>query len=75
MSSICQACASARRRLPPSTRSRARTKTLGLFGTGKQARNALEAIEVVRPINQVNVYSPHTEHREAFRAGKMSRNG
>ena len=48
--------------------------TLGLFGTGKQARSALEAIAVVRPINRVNVYSPHAEHREAF-AQEMSRDG
>src|SRR5580692_7867315 len=32
--------------------------TLGLFGTGKQARCALEAIAVVRPLRRVNVYSP-----------------
>jgi alanine dehydrogenase len=40
--------------------------TLGLFGTGKQARNALEAIVQVRPIKRVNVYSPSAEHRAAF---------
>ena len=41
-------------------------QTLGLFGTGKQARNALEAIAVVRPISRVNVYSPSAEHRASF---------
>jgi alanine dehydrogenase len=41
-------------------------KTLGLFGTGKQAHNALEAIALVRPITRVNVYSPNTDHRQAF---------
>jgi alanine dehydrogenase len=46
-------------------------QTLGLFGTGKQARNALEAIALVRPIRRVNVYSPHPEHRVAF-AREMS---
>jgi ornithine cyclodeaminase/alanine dehydrogenase-like protein (mu-crystallin family) len=40
--------------------------TLGLFGTGKQARNALEAIAVVRPLRRVNVYSPSATHREDF---------
>ncbi len=40
--------------------------TLGLFGTGKQARNALEAIVLVRPIRNVNVFSPDAEHRAAF---------
>ena len=40
--------------------------TLGLFGTGKQARSALEAIALVRPLRRVNVYSPNAEHRAAF---------
>jgi len=40
--------------------------TLGLFGTGKQARAALEAIACVRPIRRVNIYSPSAEHREHF---------
>jgi alanine dehydrogenase len=48
--------------------------TLGLFGTGKQARNALEAIALVRPIRRVNVYSPSAEHRTAF-ARDLSRDG
>jgi alanine dehydrogenase len=48
--------------------------TLGLFGTGKQARNALEAIAVVRPLRRVNVYSPSAQHREAF-ARSMARDG
>jgi alanine dehydrogenase len=50
------------------------TQTLGLFGTGKQARSALEAIAVVRPIRRVNVYSPNVEHRTMF-ARDMSRDG
>jgi alanine dehydrogenase len=48
--------------------------TLGLLGTGKQARSALEAIALVRAISRVNVYSPSAEHREAF-AREMTRNG
>src|SRR6516162_9877838 len=46
--------------------SRADAATLGLFGTGKQARCALEAVELVRPIRRVNVYSPSAAHRAAF---------
>jgi alanine dehydrogenase len=48
--------------------------TLGLFGTGKQARCAVEAIAVVRPLRRVNVYSPSAEHRENF-AREMARDG
>jgi ornithine cyclodeaminase/alanine dehydrogenase-like protein (mu-crystallin family) len=48
--------------------------TLGLFGTGKQARCALEAIAVVRPLRRVNVYSPGAEHRADF-AREMARDG
>src|SRR4051812_35051813 len=47
--------------------------TLGLFGTGKQARAAFEAITLVRPFKRVNVFSPNKEHREAF-ARQMARN-
>jgi alanine dehydrogenase len=46
--------------------------TLGLFGTGKQARAALEAIAIVRPIRHVNVYSPSAAHLAAF-AKEMTR--
>jgi alanine dehydrogenase len=48
--------------------------TLGLFGSGKQARNALEAIAVVRPLRRVNVYSPDAAHRQDF-ARAMARDG
>jgi alanine dehydrogenase len=48
--------------------------TLGLLGTGKQARNALEAIAVVRPLRRVNVYSPSAAHRADF-ARAMTRDG
>jgi len=48
--------------------------TLGLFGTGKQARSALEAVALVRSIRRVNVYSPSAEHRAAF-VREMCRDG
>jgi ornithine cyclodeaminase/alanine dehydrogenase-like protein (mu-crystallin family) len=48
--------------------------TLGLFGTGKQARCALEAIAAVRPLRRVNVYSPSAEHRRDF-VRDMARDG
>ena len=48
--------------------------TLGLFGTGKQARTAFEAITAVRPIRQVRVHSPNDVHRDAF-ADEMARQG
>ena len=48
--------------------------TLGLFGTGKQARSALEAIALVRPLKRVNVYSLNAAHRDAF-VRDMARTG
>ena len=39
---------------------------LGLFGTGKQARNAFEAITTVRKIERVHIYSPNADHRSDF---------
>jgi len=54
--------------------SRTDAATLGLFGTGKQARYALEAVQLVRPIRRVNVYSPSAAHRSAF-AHEMRRDG
>ncbi|MFM1815526.1 MAG: hypothetical protein RLZ98_2221 [Pseudomonadota bacterium] len=48
--------------------------TLGLFGTGKQARNAFEAICAVRPITKAKIYSPNEEHKQAF-AAEMARQG
>jgi alanine dehydrogenase len=53
---------------------RADASTLGLFGTGKQARAALEAIALVRPIKRINVYSPSADHRQDF-AREMTRPG
>jgi len=51
---------------------RADAATLGLFGTGKQARCALEAVQLVRPIRRVNVYSPSAAHRATFAQGMSS---
>lgn len=48
--------------------------TLGMFGSGKQARAALDAIASVRPITRVNVYSPSEEHRLRF-AAEAGRDG
>jgi len=42
--------------------------TLGLFGSGTQARGQLRAIATVRDVERVNVYSPTSDHREAFAA-------
>jgi alanine dehydrogenase len=40
--------------------------TLGIFGTGKQARTQVLAVCKVRPIRTVKVYSRDAERREAF---------
>lgn len=45
--------------------------TVGLYGSGKQARTQLEAICKVRPVKHVNVYSPNEANRIRF-AGEMS---
>jgi ornithine cyclodeaminase/alanine dehydrogenase-like protein (mu-crystallin family) len=42
--------------------------TLGLIGSGHQARYQVAAAQVARPLAQVKVYSPTREHREAFAA-------
>jgi len=47
---------------------------LGVFGSGKQARCALDAIVSIRPIERVNVYSPNADHREAFVRDFAARN-
>lgn len=47
---------------------------VGMFGTGKQAKAALEAIAAVRPITRVNVFSPNADHRNRFVAD-MSQQG
>ena len=43
-------------------------KTVGIFGSGNEARRHLEAICLVRGIDHVKVYSPNREHREKFAA-------
>ena len=42
------------------------SKTMGLFGTGGQARTQLLAVCAVLPIERVHVYSRNPEHRAAF---------
>ena len=39
---------------------------LGLFGTGRQARAALDAVCAVRPIKRVRLYSPNRDHCDRF---------
>jgi ornithine cyclodeaminase/alanine dehydrogenase-like protein (mu-crystallin family) len=45
--------------------------TVGLFGSGKQARTQLQAVCKVRRIRQARVYSPNEERRKRF-AAEMS---
>ena len=40
--------------------------TLGVLGSGRQARTQVEAVSRVRPIREVKVFSPTPEHRERF---------
>lgn len=47
---------------------RADASTVGLFGTGKQARTQLLAVCKVRPIKKVHVYGRDPERRTAFAA-------
>ena len=42
------------------------THTLGILGSGVQARSHLDAISRVRPLERVRVWSPTRQHREAF---------
>jgi len=42
--------------------------TMGLFGTGRQARRHLKVMCSLRPIEKVKVYSRKPENRTAFRA-------
>ncbi|MCE9533092.1 MAG: ornithine cyclodeaminase family protein [Planctomycetes bacterium] len=51
--------------------SRPESSTVGLFGTGKQARTQLLGMTKVRTIQQAFVYSPNEEHRKTF-AAEMS---
>jgi ornithine cyclodeaminase/alanine dehydrogenase-like protein (mu-crystallin family) len=45
---------------------RPESATLGLIGTGDQARAHLRVLIEVRPITQVKVFSPNASHRETF---------
>lgn len=47
---------------------RANSKTVGIFGSGVQARTQLEAICTVREIEQVFVYSPNSINAQKFAA-------
>jgi ornithine cyclodeaminase/alanine dehydrogenase-like protein (mu-crystallin family) len=40
--------------------------TVGIFGSGKQARTQLLAVSKVRTLSRATVYSPNPAHREAF---------
>ena len=51
--------------------SRPDSATVGIYGTGDQARTQLEAICAVRPIRRVLAFSRDSEHRLAF-ANEMS---
>lgn len=50
-------------------------KTLGLFGTGKQAGSAFDALTTVRKFERVVVHSPSAEHRAEFVARKRKETG
>ena len=45
--------------------------TVGIYGSGKQARTQVQAVCKVRKISRVHVYSPNEEHRHRF-AEEMS---
>jgi len=47
---------------------RADARTVGLFGTGKQARTQLKAVCSVRRIERAEIYSRNAERREKFAA-------
>lgn len=48
-------------------------ETLGLIGSGAQARGQLRATMTVRPFETVRVYSPTAENREAFASSMNER--
>jgi len=47
---------------------RADSETVGVIGSGAQARGQLRATATVRELSAVRVYSPTREHRESFAA-------
>ncbi|MBM2809326.1 MAG: hypothetical protein HW416_85 [Chloroflexi bacterium] len=50
---------------------RANAHTIGVLGSGRQARTHLFAMAAIRDIQSVKVYSPNPDHREAY-ARQMS---
>lgn len=46
--------------------SKTKSQSVGLLGSGNEARRNLEAISKVRKIRSVKVYSPNEEHRKTF---------
>jgi len=48
--------------------SRKESSSIGIFGSGKQARSQLQAIAKVRTLTRAVVYSPNEERRNAFAA-------
>src|SRR5439155_24927324 len=46
--------------------------TVGIYGSGKQARTQLLGVCKVRKVSRIHVYSPSEEHRRSF-AEEMSR--
>jgi ornithine cyclodeaminase/alanine dehydrogenase-like protein (mu-crystallin family) len=43
-----------------------KARTLGVLGTGKQARAQVLAVCAARPVEQIRIYSPTPENRNAF---------
>ncbi|MGH7832349.1 MAG: ornithine cyclodeaminase family protein [Candidatus Binatia bacterium] len=41
-------------------------ETVGVIGSGRIARRAVEAVACVRPFRRIKVYSPNAEHRRAY---------
>jgi ornithine cyclodeaminase len=52
---------------------RVEARTLGLIGTGVQARSHLEALRLVRQIGRVRAWSPDAAHREKFASEMAAR--
>lgn len=51
---------------------RSNATTMGLIGSGGQARSHLRFLTAIRPIQRVKVFSPNPEHRKSF-AAEMER--
>lgn len=48
-------------------------RTLGIIGSGRQAKTQVEAVSRVRPIEEIKVFSSKPESRESFRIDVQSR--